>query len=124
MKAQPNSKPSDSKKEKPYGLPRTEDVVRLMNRIRRKYAKAQMSLDPSEDGDLNDLGDSQILRAGLIRLNGSMDASQKPEEIIAMVECAEKRRGPHANTPETGKLDTQAPSPSNGDVARANRRSA
>ncbi|PYS25573.1 MAG: hypothetical protein DMF72_01325 [Acidobacteria bacterium] len=124
MKMQPDSKLSDSKKEKPYLLSRTEDVTRLMNRIKRKYAKAQMKLDPSEDGAFNDLGDSQILRAGLIRLNGSMDTSEKPEEIIAMVECAEKRRGPHTNTSETGNLEAPARTPSNGDATRASRRSA
>jgi hypothetical protein len=116
METQPDSKHHESKKEKQYVLPRTEDVTKLFNWIRRRYAKAQMDFDPSEDGSFNELGDSQLLRAGLLRLKSSMATSKKPEDIIAMIECAEKRRGPQTNTP--------AQAPTNGDAARANRRSA
>jgi hypothetical protein len=113
--------PKDSdEKRKPFSLPATDDVVSLINRIRRKYTNAEMAVDPSEDGPLTQLGDSQILRAGLMRLCKSLD-TLKPEEIIKMINCAEKRRGPQADTPNDEKPDTPTHTPPPEGAARVAR---
>ena len=84
-------------KQAPFSLPATSDVVNLVNRVRGKYIRAVVALHPNDDDDEPldaNLGDSQILRAGLILLDLTLDLN-KPKKVVEVIDRAKKRRGPH-----------------------------
>jgi hypothetical protein len=100
---------------KQINLPATSEVKVLINRIRRKYLRAEIDLNPSDDLPVSPPNDCQILRAGLIRLDSCLDGI-KPKEVLAMIDCAKKSRGPKANQDDE---DTKAATPSRKDAVTA-----
>lgn len=103
-----------AEKQAPFSLPATSDVVSLVNRVRRKYVKAVVALHPNDDEDEPldaNLGDSQILRAGLIVLDLTLDLN-KPKEVVKVIDRAKKRRGPHIDQSSDGdSYDTEDKAP-------------
>jgi hypothetical protein len=79
-------------------LPSTPEVLRIFNRVRKKYTKALAALinddDDNETFDAS-LGDCQILRAALLLLDDAVDNAE-PEEFVRLITRARRKRGPQS----------------------------
>src|SRR5437016_4822382 len=88
-------------------LAATDEVVNLLGRIRRKYVRAELNLNPDDDQPLSTgPGNGQILRAGLLLLDATLDVN-KPNELVEIINRAKRRTGPQtydASTPSNGSI--------------------